>query len=288
MFFYAIIILKLFAKIYFLGVIKLRIGLAETDIYWEDKQLNRLNCVLMIEKAVTEKVDLILFPEMSLTGFSMNIENTAERNNETFSWFQEMVNRYKINVGFGWVKNDDNNICNMYSIITEDINNNISYSKIHLFSMGNENEYFQAGENIYLLNVKEFTVCPFICYDLRFPEIFQIASSGCSLITIAANWPETRKQHWTTLLRARAIENQCFVAGINRKGSGQGIFYSGDSCIYNPLGEKVPCESFSIYNNLLLIADIDLNNVLSLRKNFNVKSDRKPELYVSLINSSVF
>lgn len=248
----------------------MKIGLGEIDIHWEDKSLNKLNCNLIIEKATEKHVDLVLFPEMSLTGFSMNVKNISEANTETFLWFQELAQKYKINIGFGWAKNNNGSMENTYSIVTEDLNNTISYSKIHLFAPGKEDKYFNPGKKIFKININDFSICPFICYDLRFPDIFQSAAKSCSLITVAANWPDKRKDHWFTLLKARAIENQCYVAGINREGTGQQIFYSGGSCIFSPLGEKIPQETFSIDNNSLFISDIYMENVTKVRKDFKM------------------
>lgn len=266
----------------------MRIALCEIDIFWEDKIKNKINCNLLIEKAVKKKADLILFPEMTLTGFSMNTCKTAEDNSETFLWFQEKAIQYKTSIGFGWTSKCTGKPKNNYSVVTCDTNNCITYSKIHLFSPGNENTYFQPGNSIYEIKINEFNVCPFICYDLRFPEIFQAASKNCNLITVAANWPKERKDHWLTLLKARAIENQCFVAGVNRKGIGQNIFYSGDSCIFNPLGEKVSCISFPLNSSTLFIADIDLNAVVKTQSEFNIKKDRNPNLYSTFIHPSIF
>ena len=125
---------------------------------------------------------------------------------------------------------------------------------------------------------RSITITPFICYDLRFPEIFQIASKKSDLICVAANWPKEREKHWITLLTARAIENQCYIAGINRIGSGDGIDYSGCSMIIDPEG--------NILNNInndegIIISDIYEDKVKDIRRKFTLKRDRRESLYKS-------
>jgi predicted amidohydrolase len=121
-------------------------------------------------------------------------------------------------------------------------------------------------------------VTPFICYDLRFPEIFQIASKKSHLITVIANWPANRQKHWIDLIKARAIENQSYIAAVNRVGYGDNIYYSGDSIVVNPMGEIIIAGDDK---ERLLVAEINKNIVESTRDLFPVKNDRRENLYIS-------
>ena len=124
---------------------------------------------------------------------------------------------------------------------------------------------------------------PLICYDLRFPEIFQIVSEQAKVIPVIASWPTARREHWMTLLKARAIENQCFILGVNRSGEGGGLSYIGDSMAVSPTGEVLAHVEGG---NGLTIVDIDPNEADAYRKSFPVKADRKPALYHALWEES--
>jgi omega-amidase len=119
-------------------------------------------------------------------------------------------------------------------------------------------------------------VTPFVCYDLRFPEPFRTAAAETDLFAVVANWPELRREHWRTLLRARAIENQAYVAGVNRVGDGDGLHYAGDSTVIDPLGETL-VEGDD--RERVLFAEIDPGRVSWLRGRFPALGDRRPEAY---------
>ena len=261
----------------------MKLALAQLDVIWEDKTINSEAAQQFIKQAASEKVDLILFPEMALTGFSMNTSLIGENNNETTEFFKEMSSKFNISIGFGYVEGSSNSK-NKYSVVAPSGEELVNYTKIHPFSFGEETEFYQSGNEISSFNAFDFTIVPFICYDLRFPEIFQIASKTASLITLAANWPIDRREHWITLLKARAIENQCYIAGINRVGEGNGLNYSGDSMIIDPLGNIIS----SLYmEEGLIVADIFPENVTQIRENFRLKDDRKEELYCNMYSQSL-
>lgn len=256
----------------------MRLALAQLNIAFEDKLANKETVLQFIKHAASEKVDIIFFPEMTLTGFSMNTSLIGETNKETIAFFKEISTKFDIIIGFGYVDGTSNSK-NKYSIVSPHQGELINYSKIHLFSFASENEFYESGNELSFLNALDFTICPLICYDLRFPEIFQIASKTANLITVAANWPLERREHWITLLRARAIENQCFIAGINRVGEGNGLSYSGDSMIIDPLGNIIS----SLYmEEGLVIADISPTDVTVVRESFRLKEDRKETLYYNM------
>jgi predicted amidohydrolase len=195
-------------------------------------------------------------------------------------------------IAFGWTKDtidevneQDNNANkststktkaeNHYTVITPSGEIISDYTKIHPFSYANEDQFFHAGEQISQFQINDFTASTFICYDLRFPEIFQAASEKAQLIIVAANWPEARREHWRCLMRARAIENQVYMVGVNCVGEIGSTKYAGDSCIIDPQGNVLAELS---YQEGLLIYDIK-NDVAHYRKEFPVKQDRKLNIY---------
>ena len=269
----------------------MKLALAQLDITFEDKIANKETVLQFVKQAVTEKVDMILFPEMTLTGFSMNTAFIGENHNETTEFFKEMSSKFNISIGFGYVEGTSTSK-NKYSVVSPRVMHRgvpqdmelVDYTKIHPFSFGDETKFYESGDEIKLFSAFDFIISPFICYDLRFPEIFQIASKTASLITVAANWPVQRREHWITLLKARAIENQCYIAGVNRVGEGNGLNYSGDSVIVDPLGNIIS----SLYmEEGLVIADICQEAVTMVRKNFRLKDDRKESLYYKMYSNTI-
>ena len=258
----------------------MNIGLCQMDIEWQDKELNKLKCHKFIKEAKEKQVDLLIFPEMTLTGFSMNAELISEDTSlesETLSWFRSKALEFRINIGFGMVQKKSSLYYNNLCIISRDGSLLSSYSKIHPFSYGEEAKYYTGGENFITTTLENINIGSTICYDLRFPELFQILSCNSDAIIVIANWPEVRREHWITLLKARAIENQCYILGVNRVGLGNNIKYAGDSMIVSPLGE-VLCHLSSyeglIYSNILK------EEVENIRSKFPLKKDRKEHLYI--------
>jgi omega-amidase len=262
----------------------MRLALAQIDITWEDKEKNKEKILHFLNVASENKVELILFPEMTLTGFSMNITETAETVESsssicnTVNWFLSSAKAYNLHIGFGHVELDPitKKGLNKFTVVSPKNKILSSYSKIHPFSFGLEANFFTGGNLLSTFKLNNFNISTLICYDLRFPEVFQAASRESSLITVSANWPKSRRDHWITLLKARAIENQCYIAGINRVGIGDNIEYSGDSMLIDPYG-NILC--FNEGNETLLIEDIHADKVIDLRKNFNLKADRREHLY---------
>lgn len=254
----------------------MKIALAQMSVEFENKEKNKEKCWSFIKEAKDKACDLIIFPEMTLTGFSMNTKEIAEDNNETIDWFKNKALNYGLSIGFGHVVRVHEKCENRFTIVSPDNKEILSYTKIHPFSYSFEDKYYEGGNSILYTQIRDFMVSPFICYDLRFPEIFQIASKECHLITVAANWPKSRRDNWITLLKARAIENQCYTAGVNVMGCINGYEYSGDSLIIDPIGNII---AMAEDKEELLIAEIDINEVLRFRDHFPIKRDRREELY---------
>ncbi|HJC30947.1 MAG TPA: carbon-nitrogen family hydrolase [Candidatus Anaerobutyricum faecale] len=263
----------------------MRIGLAQMDILWENVQKNMEKAENFIEKAKEHEVELLIFPEMSLTGFSMNVEKTTADWQEQVRFFREKSRDSGITLVFGYpvpVKEEELQRHPQWKryqnrlAVAENGEIRMSYAKIHPFTFGQEGDYFQGGEEIVCMNWKDTVLGGFICYDLRFPEIFQISSAQSEVLVIIANWPTARIDDWDCLLKARAIENQAFVAGVNRVGEGGGIAYSGHSVLYSPRGRRL--THFSEEESLL-IGDIDPLQVRKCREVFPLKKDRRDDIY---------
>ncbi len=260
----------------------MRISIAQTNIRWEDKEVNIGEAEKMIKAAAAESAEMVFFPEMSLTGFSMEVDIIGESDESTLVKFSGLSEKYGIHIGFGWVEYDGIKGRNLFSVVDPGGREIYRYCKIHPFSYAKEDDYFHKGELISTVNIYGTEFSGLICYDLRFPEIFQVASRKAEIITVIANWPAARSEHWKALLKARAIENQSYIIGVNRVGDGSGIGYRGDSCIISPYGETV-MDAGSAEG--LLTADIDMNLVKKYRDDFKLKNDRREALYGALYGS---
>lgn len=258
----------------------MKIALYQMHIVWENKEVNYLQLERKLKEVYAEKVDLFLMPEMSFTGFSMNIDVTKESRLETVNIMAGYAQQYNVAVGFGWVKDCGEKSENHYTIISKDGEILCDYVKIHPFSFSGENEKFRGGERIKNFICEGIACSIFICYDLRFPEIFQVASRKAHIIFVPANWPQKRQEHWRCLLQARAIENQVYIIAVNCVGEIGGVDYLGDSCVISPNGEVLTelCgrEGVLMYE---LVDDVE-----NYRNVFRVKDDRNEQLYYRLMN----
>ena len=260
----------------------MKIATVSLNQIWEDKDANLSLCKQYIKKASSENAELIVFPEMTLTGFSININETSEieEKSETIAKFQELAKQYKIAILFGIVIKDNNKALNQSVFINEKGDILGRYSKIHPFSFSGENKYFNAGNKLSVVKYKDNSIGLSICYDLRFPELYSAYSKECDIIINIANWPKKRVEHWNALLKARAIENQCFIVGVNRIGiDGNKLEYQESSNVFNANGETVKFEKLKE----MKIFDIDKLFTEDFKKRFNTTNDRKVELYKEVI-----
>lgn len=265
---------------------KLKAALSQLDIVWEDKQANYKKTEQMAKQAHAAGADLLLFPEMSFTGFSMNTAKTAEHfPYETVAVMKELSEKYPgMAIGFGYagygegVQSDK--VFNCLEVV-RDGETLMHYEKIHPFTFGEEGKHFSGGDRLASFTLGDTRISGFICYDLRFPELFQISSGESSFIFVIANWPKERAAHWKLLLQARAVENQCFVAGVNRIGEGGGLFYEPGSLAFDPLGNPLHGEFYKTGcgEEGFWLVEIDTADVERVRRTFPLKADRREELY---------
>lgn len=260
----------------------MKLALVSLNQIWEDKEANFVLCEKYIEKASQNDVDLVVFPEMTLTGFSNHISLTAENfeNSQTIQKFSALAKNFNTAVIFGVVIQDGKKALNKSLFVNKNGEIVDSYAKIHPFSFAGEDKYFNAGEKLTVVNFEGMNIGLSICYDLRFPELYSALAKKSDIIINIANWPLKRVDHWNTLLRARAIENQLFVAGINRTGTdANGLEYIESSNIFNANGEKLKFEQFED----MKIYEIDKNWTKEFKEKFNTTNDRKVEFYREIL-----
>lgn len=214
----------------------LKISLIQTDLSWEHPAENR--------KIFTKKIktlpetDLIILPEMFTTGFSMQPEPLAEpASGTTLQWMQEQAQQKNTAVTGSIICRENDHYYNRLYFVYPDTSYRI-YDKRHLFSLAGEQHHYQPGQQRLIVDYKGWKICPLICYDLRFP-VWARNTEKYDLLIYIANWPKPRILHWDTLLRARSIENQCYVAGLNRTGTDPNDnIYNGHSALYDVLGQR--------------------------------------------------
>jgi omega-amidase len=221
----------------------LTITTIQTGVQWEDKSANlkRLEERIL---AIPEPTELVVLPEMFSTGFSMRPQALAESmDGPTLAWMQEMAARKKIILTGSIIIEEEGNYYNRLIWMLPNGQHG-SYDKRHRFAYAGEHEQYTAGHKRLIASVKGWRVLLLVCYDLRFPvwsrqtRLPDATELEYDLLLYVANWPESRSNAWKTLLQARAIENQCFVAGVNRIGDdGNKVYHSGDTMIIGPLGE---------------------------------------------------
>ncbi|MBR3269494.1 MAG: carbon-nitrogen family hydrolase [Oscillospiraceae bacterium] len=260
----------------------MKAALCQFQIEYEEKEINLHRAGQMIAEAAKAHAEIIFFPEMSFTGFSMQVNATGESNGETLRQMREYAQAYGIAVGFGWVKKNGEKGENHYTVLDQNGTILADYVKIHPFSFSREDTYFEAGCRTAVFTFSGHTFGLFICYDLRFPEIFRAVSAKADVLVVAANWPEKRIGHWNKLLEARALENQSWVLGINCFGNQQELHYNGSSRTVNPEGETVECL---IDREGMIFCEI-MNESAEFRNSFPALQDRRPELYKELLNAT--
>ena len=215
----------------------LTVSIIQTDLFWENKKDN-LRMLGEKIKGIKEHTEIVILPEMFTTGFSMNAATLAEpMSGETITWMQRTAAGQKIILTGSIIIKEENKFYNRMIWMLPNGDCGI-YDKRHLFGYGKENEFYTAGNKRLIAQVKGWRINLQICYDLRFPVWARNKNNEYDLLIFVANWPERRSHAWKTLLVARAIENQCYVIGVNRTGNdANGLYYSGDSMVIGPLGE---------------------------------------------------
>jgi predicted amidohydrolase len=225
---------------------ELTLTIIQTDLAWENKDMN-LEILTKKIRGISERTELVVLPEMFSTGFSMQPEKLAETmEGPTVSWMKLIAAEKNIILTGSLIIRENDDYFNRLVWMLPNGQYGI-YDKRHCFSLAGEDEHYTPGNKRLIASVKGWKVNLCICYDLRFPvwtrqniqpSTETVETPEYDLLVFVANWPERRSIAWRTLLPARAIENQCYVAGVNRTGNdGNGIYHCGDSMIIDPMGE---------------------------------------------------
>lgn len=245
----------------------LKISIIQKSLHWEQEEENLRDLGLQIGQL--QGTDLILLPEMFATGFSMDAKSLADGTNRGLNWMKEQAAKNGAAVCGSLMVEEGGRYFNRLYFV-EPGGRVHSYNKRHLFTYGGEEKVYEPGRDRLIVEYKGWKICPLVCYDLRFP-VFSRNDVKYDLLIYVANWPERRASHWKTLLKARAIENQCYLAACNRVGEdGNGMNHSGDSVILDFMGEAM--EELSGREGILT-AQIEKRPLDDWRSKFPVLGD---------------
>lgn len=256
----------------------MRVAAIQHDIVWHDRDANFERLAPMIAGAAAGGARLVLLTETFSTGFSFDTPGIGEVEGGPSSQFL-LAQAAEHNVWVGGscpeispdASADDQRPSNSF-VLAGPNGETHRYRKIHPFSHADEERYVRAGTEFLTVEVEGVRLSLFVCYDLRFADEFWALAHDSDAYLVVANWPAKRRLHWSTLLRARAIENQAYVVGVNRVGSGGGLDYSGDSAVIDPLGEVLASGAGG---ETVLFADINPEHVASTRAHFRFLPDRR-------------
>ncbi|MFK7961209.1 MAG: nitrilase-related carbon-nitrogen hydrolase [Phycisphaerales bacterium] len=257
----------------------MRVHLLQYDIVWEDKAANHRQIAARLAELQPGPGDVVVLPEMSDTGFSFALDQIVDSASEI--WASGVARQYGIWLSAGdALRGPDGRGRNRASLFGPGGERVAEYHKVFPFSFGRESEFFSGGDGLVLRRIgppgRELIACPLVCYDLRFPELFRLATAaGAECFLIGANWPAPRTEHWRTMLIARAIENQAFVVGVNRCGRDPHLPYAGGSIAIAPDG-TILAEAGSDAESLTV--DLDPAALTAWRTTFPALADLRPDL----------
>ena len=215
----------------------LKISIVQTDIAWENKQEN-LRMLREKLHALRGTTEIVVLPEMFSTGFTMKSRELAEPvSGITVRILKELAADFQLALCGSFICSERSNYYNRAFFITPE-GEEFYYDKRHLFRMGNEAEYFSSGNNKLIISYRGWNICLLVCYDFRFPVWSRNVNNEYDLLIYVASWPQARRLAWDTLLCARALENMCYVCGVNRIGvDGNKLIYNGGSVVFSAKGE---------------------------------------------------
>jgi predicted amidohydrolase len=252
----------------------MRIVAVQHDIVWCDRAANFARLAPMVASAAAAGGDLVLLSETFPTGFATDRDDLGEApDGPSSSWLQQMAREHGVWIGGTYAELGDDGDQHPYNtfVLTGPDGTQHRYRKQHRFVFGGEDRIFRAGDQSVTVEVDGVRLSLFVCYDLRFADAMWAVAPQTDVYLVPACWPESRRLHWQTLLRARAIEDQAYVVGCNRVGTGGPLSYAGDSAVIDPLGEVLATASGV---ETLVIADVDPAHVRDVRARFPFLQDR--------------
>jgi len=248
----------------------LRVALGEYDIGWQDPATSLARAEQLVQRARRGGARLVVLPEMCTTGFTMDADRWAEPFGGADAERLKSIAR----VNGVWLvagiaaRTPDGAAHNVAMVVSPSGELAGAYRKQRLFAYGGEHEAYVGGDGPMVVTMDGVRVSPFVCYDLRFPELFRAVARRADLLVVIANWPAARRAHWDLLLRARAVENLSYVVGVNRTGEGGGLSYDGGSAAWSPWGDPVP----TLASDPPLVA-IDPADVAAVRQKYPFLDD---------------
>jgi len=252
----------------------MRVAAVQSDIVWEDPPANFARLGPWIAAAAAAGARLVALPEMFGCGFSMAAERIREPlGGPSASFLAEQARRHGVWVAGSLPEQPEGEPRPFNTLVLAAPDGTLHrYRKIHPFSFAGEDRHYGAGREHVTVEVEGLRLTLFVCYDLRFADEFWATALRTDAYLVVANWPERRRHHWTGLLHARAIENQAYVIGVNRVGTGDGLPYVGDSRIVDPWGEALATAAGS---ETLILAEVDAARVREAREALPVLRDRR-------------
>lgn len=253
----------------------MRFASLQHDIEWENPQRTREGIASAIESIELPRGSFLLLPELGDTGFSFDLDRITGL--DGVAWARRLAMSRGWHIQFGHAERGPEGLGrNRATIIAPSGRPLGAYDKLHPFSFAGEDRVYRGGERITLVEAGGFSICPLVCYDLRFPELWRLATlAGAEVFTIGASWPARRAAHWRSLLIARAIENQAFVVACNRVGRDPKHEYAGGSIVVDPTGEVLAEGDATV---ALVAADLDRQRLLDWRATFPAIADIRRRL----------
>ena len=253
------------------GDATLRVALGEYDTGWLQPEGSLDRAAVCVARAASTGARLVVLPEMCTTGFTMEPERWAEAiDGPSFARLSTIAAIHDVWLMAGIAMRADAGYENVAAVFDPEGSLVATYAKQRLFTFADEDDHYLAGNVPAVIEMDGVRVSPFVCYDLRFPELFRAAAPWSDLIVVIANWPAARRAHWNALLPARAIENLAYVAGVNRTGIAGGIQYDGGSTAYDPWGlpaaQRMAVASPSV-------VDVSVARVASIRADYPFLDD---------------
>lgn len=249
----------------------LNIAIIQSDLIWENPERNRLHFTEKID-AISDRVDLIILPEMFTSGFTMQPKNVSETmRGKSIQWLKESAIKNDIAIAGSLVIEEGGNYYNRLVFVYP--NGHIeTYDKRHTFTLAGEHKLYTAGSKRLILDFKGWKICPMICYDLRFP-VWARNTENYDLLFYVANWPKPRIEAWHTLLKARAIENMTYCIGVNRIGTdNNALDYNGNSVAFDALGKQI--SKIKPYENATEVIILSKENLTTYREKFKFLDDK--------------
>ncbi len=253
----------------------MKVAALQHDIVWESPETNFARLAPMIEKAAANGARFVVCTEMYSTGFSMKTDRIAELvDGPSVQFLVDQARTHGIWT-CGSVPERVAREPRPYNqlVLAAPDGTVHRYAKIHPFRYGREDAHYAAGTGHLVVDIEGVRCAFFVCYDLRFADDFWNLARDTDCYVVPANWPAPRRDHWMTLLRARAIENQAYVVGVNRVGDGGKLHYSGDSMVVDPFG--VVCVQAAPDEECVLYADVDPARVAQVRAEYPFIDDRR-------------